>query len=448
MNFSKEIIMNPNFVSVEALMNGDVPSEPIIGTQSAAPVQKNQGNLVMGAPSMPGYITQLANPNGGRIFHVSISQVVEECEPYYNLIQLLWTANEDDTIYIDIFTYGGQVETGCHIISGIQNTKAKVITRAYGLCCSIGAMIWAAGHKREVTDNATIMFHMPSGGVFGKTADNMEESKNIQDWFTEFMMTITKGILTDEELSNVIGCRHDLFIPAATMRSRLAQETEQVSTEQFGGSMLKTGRRDKVNMTAYSKEDFTNCGMPIEPKKPRQLIFTREEIADNRIRWTFFMTETPNDKMVRDFVHKMHLPGEDDEVMIHAPSEIDIDSADIISSAIQMCKARVRISAPSVLNSPSVFVATSGDNLVPYQYGVMVIDLPTIASYGKVIDTDNAVRIHKTRILHVLNTLKTRGFLQGDENFLHIVKEQGSYCIYGKKLKEAIDNANAKNNDN
>jgi hypothetical protein len=101
-----------------------------------------------------------------------------------------------------------------------------------------------------------------------------------------------------------------------------------------------------------------------------------------------------------------------------------------------------------VLNSPAAFIATSGDRLIPYEYGIMVIDLPTIASFGKVIDTDNAVRIHKTRILHVLNTLKGRGFIHTDENFLHIVKEQGSYCIYGKKLKETIDNANAKKNDN
>ena len=439
--------MNPNFISVESLMNQDLPAEPVPGTQSTAAVQKNNGNLVTGDPSSPGYITQIVNPAGGRIFHVSISHVVEECDPYYNLINLLWSAREDDTIYIDIFTYGGQVETGCHIISGIQNTRAKVITKAYGLCCSIGAMIWAAGHVREVTENATIMFHMPSGGVFGKTADNMEESRNIQDWFTEFMTEITQGILTEEELKNIIGCRHDLFIPAATMQQRLSARNDEVSTEALGDSLIKRKHVGKVNLTDYSIEDFRNMCLPLDQKPPRQLIFTKEALADNNVLWTFFLTGTPTDKIIRDFVHKMHLPGEHDEVRIHAPSEIDLDSAEIISSAIQCCRAPVTISAPYVLNSPAAFVATSGDNIVPCKYGIMVIDLPTIASFGKVIDTDNAVRIHKTRILHLLRALQRRGFIHTEDNFLHIVKDQGSYCVYGDKLKTTIDGANAKKND-
>ena len=438
--------MNPNFVSVEALMNQDIPADPVPGTQSAIPPQKNNGNIMLGHPAMPGYVTQLANPNGGRIFHVSISQVVEECEPYYNLIKLLWSAQENDTIYIDIFTYGGQVETGCHIISGMMNTKAKVITRAYGLCCSIGAMIWACGHEREVTDNATIMFHMPSGGVFGKTADNMEESKNVQEWFTEFMTKITKGILTDEELTNIISCRHDLFVPAATMRERLSNLSGQVSTEQFGGDIIRTKKASKVNLTDYSNEAISNCCMPEQVKPPRQLIFAKEELPDSKYRWTFFLTETPSDKLVRDFVHKMHLPAENDEVFIHGPSEIDIDSAEIISSAIQCCRGNVTISAPYVLNSAAAFVATAGDHMVPYQYGIMVIGLPAIASFGKVIDTDNAVRIHKTRILHILNTLKAKGFIHNDQEYLHIVKEQGSCAIFGEQLANDIENSNAKKN--
>ena len=445
--------MNQNFVSIEALMNQaeDEPAveEPINGTQTTATAKKNNGNLVMGAPSMPGYITQLANPDGGRIFHVSIDQYVEECAPYYNLMKVLWTANEDDTVYIDIFTYGGQVETGCHIITAMQNTKAKVITRAYGLCCSIGAMIWACGHQKEVTDNATIMFHMPSGGVFGKTADNMEESKNVQEWFTEFMTTVTRGLMTEEELQNVISCRHDLFIPAAVMKERLAALEPKASTEQMGGGdILKAKKYGKVGVSDYVKEDFKDCGIELcANRPPRQLIFTRDEIADNNIRWTFFLTESPSDRMLRDFVHKMHLPAENDEVVIHAPSEIDIDTAEIISSAIQCCRGHVTISAPYILNSPAAYVATSGDTMVNYNYGIMVINLPSIASYGKVIDTDNAVRIHKTRILHILHALKEKGFIPTDEDFLHIVKEQGSYCIHGEKLKACVDAMNAKNQE-
>ena len=66
------------------------------------------------------------------------------------------------------------------------------------------------------------MYHMPSGMVYGKTADNEEESRHIQEYFAELMRTVAKEILTDEELDKIINKRMDMFIPAATITARLA----------------------------------------------------------------------------------------------------------------------------------------------------------------------------------------------------------------------------------
>ena len=443
----------------------DAPAEPVaapipagVPIQPDGKPQKNKGNLPSCQPCMDGYISELPNPNGGKIYHCSITQVVEDCAPYYALIKLFWTANEDDNIVLDIFSYGGQVETGCHIIAGMLHTKAKVTTIAYGLCCSIGAMIWACGHNRRVTDNATIMFHMPSGGVFGKTADNMEESKNIQDWFTEFMTEVSKGILTSAELNDIIECRQDHFIPASVMKERLqAIASQGFSAEGLQACIVNADNRKwNTNVTRYSKEAYQqkgfgqnlNCIFDMAPPKPRQLIFTRDELPDNRVAWTFFLTEFVTERMAKDFVCKMLLPSDKDIVLIHAPSELDLDSSEVLSSAVQQCKADVTISAPYILNTAAAFFATSGNNLIPFSYGISVLNLPPVAAYGKVIDADNSVRMHKTRILHFLNTLRKYHFIDTEEAFLHIVKKQGAYCIFGKKLAEIIKSANAIKQEN
>ena len=448
-----------NGIEAAPIGSGLVPAaDPAAPPQQGGAVKKNNGNMPVVPPSQDGYITQLVGPDGVREFHCSVSQVVEGCEDYYPLLKLLWNALETDVIYIDIFSYGGEVETGCHIITAMMNTKAKVITKAYGLCCSIGAMIWVCGTVREVTDNATIMFHMPSGGVFGKTADNKEECENVQLWFTEFMRSVSRGILTESELDDIVNCRHDHFIPAKTMKERLAIiNNASAGTEGLNDCILSPDHRHWLtNKTRYS-DDITSqpnsrfqglkdCVFDLCAMKPRNLIFTRDDMPNGHIAWTFYMTGSfITERMIKDFVHKMHLPAPEDEVFIHCPSELDLDSAEIISSAITSCKAHVTTSAPYVLDTGAAIVATSGNRMVPFSYGIMIVGIPQVAAFGKLIDSENAIRIHKIRIGRFLQKFKAEGFIPDDESFMHIVKQQGTSCVHCAQLCEIIKQYNTRN---
>ena len=182
---------------------------------------KIPGNIPLGTPMDSGYVVTI--PIGEHKKYIcNIDFFVGKSEPYYNITHLLYNAVEGDEVVLNIYSYGGSVETGCMIINAMKNTKAKVTTVAFGMCASIAAMIWVCGHNREVTPSATIMFHMPSGLTWGKTADNEEESRHIQEYFSEFMKEVTKGIVTEEELDKIITKRMDMFIPASTILSRMA----------------------------------------------------------------------------------------------------------------------------------------------------------------------------------------------------------------------------------
>lgn len=185
------------------------------------PVPKVPGNIPVGTSMDAGFVTVV--PCGEQKKYIcTIDYFVGKPDPYFNIVHLLGNAVEGDEVIFNIFSYGGSVETGCMIINAMKNTKAKVTTVALGLCASIAAMIWSCGHERVVEDGATLMYHMPSGMVYGKTADNEEESRQIQEYFAEFMKEVTKGILTEDELNKIVGRRMDLFIPASTIKARMA----------------------------------------------------------------------------------------------------------------------------------------------------------------------------------------------------------------------------------
>ena len=202
------------------------PGVPPVGPMNPNnPAQKpqNPSTIKEPMPTETGYITVLEKEDGGKFYNCNVDFFVDGTEPYFKLLHILYTeATEKDTVQLNIYSYGGMVETGCHIINGLFATKAHVITCAYGMCASIGAMMWACGSERLVADNATIMFHMPSGGCFGKTADNEEESRHVQEYFKEFMTTVAGDILTADELDRIVTKRNDLFIPAETIRTRLS----------------------------------------------------------------------------------------------------------------------------------------------------------------------------------------------------------------------------------
>ena len=211
-----------NFLSQEELQVAPAaPADPKAPAGTPQP-PKAPGNLVPGNPMDAGFVVCVPGENGKKKYTCNIDFFVGNAEPFFNLVHTLYCAEEGDEVTINLYSYGGSVETGCMIINAMKNTKATVRTVALGMCASIAAMIWACGQIREVADCATLMFHMPSGFLWGKTADNEEESRQIQEYFAEFMKTVAGDILTADEFTKIIDRRIDLFIPADTIKTRLA----------------------------------------------------------------------------------------------------------------------------------------------------------------------------------------------------------------------------------
>lgn len=94
----------------------------------------------------------------------------EIIEPYeYNeLCYVLTHTSADKTVYLNITTPGGILDSAFKIIDAIQQSNAKVIARLSGTVASAGTVIALACDDLIVADHTAWMSHNYSGGSAGK----------------------------------------------------------------------------------------------------------------------------------------------------------------------------------------------------------------------------------------------------------------------------------------
>ena len=218
------------------------------------------------------------------------------------------------------------------------------------------------------------------------------------------------------------------------------------SVQESGGVVYAPYRKD--DKIAASTEGFpvSNCpeGADGRGGGPRPLSWTVVPWEDGQEISIFLNTGFISPKLINELVNLLVTVTEKDALFIHLPCNLYLDDAEFIASAISLCKAKtVKMSAPYILDSATAYLMTFADQIVASRCGIVRIGLPEISAYGKVTDADNALRANKYRILHILTKLRRAGFIASDEEFLHIVKRQGTICIHGKRLTELVAKINA-----
>lgn len=177
-------------------------------------------------PGKSGKVFGHTKSDGACDWAVILDDTVIFPDPYLELVHTIMNMRESDTLTIYLCTNGGWVESGIDLIHAIQNSKGTVVTHAIGMCASIGAVIWCCGKIRKISPLATLMFHMPSGGYFGKSLDVRDETNYLCDYFYKLLHQITAGILTEENLVDITQHRKDVYVDGITVNDRLKNLAE------------------------------------------------------------------------------------------------------------------------------------------------------------------------------------------------------------------------------
>ena len=143
----------------------------------------------------------------GRV--IALGEITQE--NVNDIINLIYEINEEDIkktqvepIKLIINSFGGEVYSGLALIDVIDNSRTPLYTICYGREMSMGLVVYAAGHERYASKNATFMYHEAAYPIEGKVAHHKQELKEVEriDKICDKYL-ISKTKLTQETLDNI-----------------------------------------------------------------------------------------------------------------------------------------------------------------------------------------------------------------------------------------------------
>jgi|TARA_B110000495_G_C22874050_1_gene509739 ATP-dependent protease ClpP protease subunit len=118
-------------------------------------------------------------------------------------------------IHLHINSYGGSVFAGFSSIDYIMKSKTPVYTYIDGCAASAGTLMSVCGVKRFIGENAYMLVHQLSSGLFGKfqeMEDDMKNSQSLMARIKEIYETKTK--IPKTKMDALL--KHDLWWDAKT----------------------------------------------------------------------------------------------------------------------------------------------------------------------------------------------------------------------------------------
>lgn len=147
-----------------------------------------------------------------------------ETEIVNDIIHSIYEINEEDVkkqtaepIKLIINSAGGEIYSGLALIDVIGTSLTPIHTICHGSAMSMGLVVFAAGHHRTASPNATFMYHEAMYGLEGKTAyhrQEMKEANRIDKICDDYLLSRTK--LTQKLLDNVKNTQAEWYFDAKT----------------------------------------------------------------------------------------------------------------------------------------------------------------------------------------------------------------------------------------
>lgn len=103
------------------------------------------------------------------------------------VIQLIYEINDEDIkktqkdpIKLIINSTGGEVYSGLALVDTIVNSQTPIHTICHGSAMSMALIVYAAGHYRIASKNATFMYHEAAYPAEGKVVYHKQELKEVE----------------------------------------------------------------------------------------------------------------------------------------------------------------------------------------------------------------------------------------------------------------------------
>lgn len=194
---------------------------------------------------------------GGRVYLCSITDSISNIHEYILLLDVLYHADVNDIIELNIASPGGFIATATQICTAIRKCQGTVICHASGMCASAGSLIWSVGHECTVGDGALFMWHMSSHFDWGCSLSIRDEAQFQIDYVREVLLSISvkRGFITEQEVSDLCTNPNDAkWITAAEMRKRLEDHQAIMDPEHFTHN--ESVENEPIEPSVVNPEDY------------------------------------------------------------------------------------------------------------------------------------------------------------------------------------------------
>lgn len=109
--------------------------------------------------------------------HFFISEEISGPEDYIDLINLLYSGDENQDVVIHFNTPGGRLDTTMQLLNAIHSTRCNVLGLADGQVASAGSVLLFSCPQIAIQPWSYVMLHDGSEGSFGKLNENLKQAQ-------------------------------------------------------------------------------------------------------------------------------------------------------------------------------------------------------------------------------------------------------------------------------
>lgn len=187
------------------------------------------------------------------VHHFYLYGVIEDdISVYSDLLNILKTASEHDTVMIYINSEGGTLRMALQIANAMLASQAKVITSLDGDAISAATFVFLAGDEYIINPNCSFMIHNYSGWMAGKGHEILSQVTHTGSIVSKMMRFFYEKILTEKELIDVCNGR-DLWMDSDELMNRLFK-VEEDTVEDVKETLENPIVKEKVYKKKKSKK--------------------------------------------------------------------------------------------------------------------------------------------------------------------------------------------------
>ena len=183
-------------------------------------------------------------------YTIHFSQEFDHPSYYDEVVSLLLSADEVDSVVFVINNFGGRVDALNSILNALAVTKATVTGFLVGQGCSCASVLFLACHNWMVGDNTTLMIHEQSFFVGGKASETKKQHEHYQIQNDRFIREVYRDFLNSDEIESCLR-GEDYYFEDFEIRKRLQHREEMQSKK------LQQDIQDQLDTPADLSEHST-----------------------------------------------------------------------------------------------------------------------------------------------------------------------------------------------